>query len=181
MAAIDHRSGVDIAVIPNHHIAQQQGFRPQYGLPDESMIDVAYGSQGANPDNVVGAIAIAQGRSGEERTPGAAPTAGTAKCNAVYAAHGIDAVYKLPAGAGYVCDQLWMLQAAVTNAPAFRPDALAIGLQRAKSIDFSYPGGPNDFTGTRQTTGGQFWRVAQSMAACKCWQVIDPTFHPSYP
>src|SRR5581483_6992363 len=71
------------------NVAQQQGFKPQYGLPDESMIDVAYGSQGANPDNIVGAIAIAQGRSGEERTPGAVPTPGTAQCNAIYAAHGI--------------------------------------------------------------------------------------------
>jgi len=163
------------------NVAQQQGFKPQYGLPDESMIDVAYGSQGANADNIVGALAVAQGRSGEERTPGAVPTPGTAKCNAGYAAHGIDPVYKLAPGAGYVCDQLWMLQAAVNNAPAFRPDALAIGLQKAKSIDFSYPGGPNDFTGAKATTGGQFWRVAQFMASCKCWQVIDQNFHPSYP
>jgi hypothetical protein len=162
-------------------IAQQQGFKPQYGVPDESLIDVAYGSQAGDPDNIVGAIAIAQGRSGEERTPGAVPTPGTAKCNAVYQAHGIKPVYQLAPGAGYVCDQLWMLQGAVNNAPAFRPDALAIGLQRTKSIDFSYPGGPNDFTGVRATTGGQFWRVAQFMASCKCWQVIDPNFHPSYP
>ena len=160
--------------------AQQQGFKPKYGLPDESVIDVAYGSQGADPDNIAGAIAIAQGRSGEERTPGAVPSAGTAKCNAIYAAHGIQPVYKLAPGAGYVCDQLWQFQAAITNAPALHPQALAIGLQRAKSIDFSYPGGPNDFSGTRQTTGGQFWRVAEFMTSCKCWQVIDPNFHPSY-
>jgi len=163
------------------NVAQQQGFKPQYGLPDESIIDVAYGSQAPNPDNIAGAIAIAQGRSGEERTPGAVPSAGTAKCNAIYQAHGIKPTYQLAPGAGYVCDQLWMFQAAITNAPALHPAALAAGLQRAKSIDFSYPGGPNDFTGTRQTTGGQFWRVAQFMASCKCWQVIDPNFHPSYP
>jgi len=163
------------------NVSQQQGFHPQYGLPDESMIDVAYGSQGANPDNIVGALAIAQGRSGEERTPGAVPSGGTAKCNTIYAAHGIAPVYKLPAGAGYVCTQLWMFQAAINNAPAIHPAALAVGLQKAKSIDSSYPAGPNDFSGTRQTTGGQFWRVAQFKADCKCWQVIDPTFHPSYP
>jgi hypothetical protein len=163
------------------NIAQQQGFHPKYGLPDESIIDVAYGSQAPNSDNIVDAIAIAQGRSGEEHTPGAVPSAGTARCNAIYAAHGIAPTYKLPAGAGYVCSQLWMFQAAINNAPVFRADALAAGLQRTKSIDVSYPAGPNDFTGVRATTGGQFWRVAQFKADCKCWQVIDPNFHPSYP
>jgi hypothetical protein len=163
------------------NVAQQQNFHPKYGLPDESMIDVAYGSQAPNPANIVDAIAIAQGRSGEERTPGAAPSGGTTKCNTIYQAHGIQPTYKLPAGAGYVCDQLWMFQAAVNNAPVFRAEALAAGLARAQSIDFSYPGGPNNFTGTRATTGGQFWRVAQFMASCKCWQVVDPAFHPSYP
>jgi len=162
------------------NVAQNQGFHPQYGLPDESIIDVAYGSQAPNSDNIAGAIAIAQGRSGEERTPGAVPSSGTAKCNAIYAAHGIAPVYKIPPGAGYVCDQLWMFQAAITNAPVFKAEALAAGLQRTRSLDFSYPGGPNDFSGLKQTTGGQFWRVAQFMAGCKCWQVIDPNFHPGY-
>ena len=74
-----------------------------------------------------------------------------------------------------------MFRAAVDNAPALNGGALAAGLQRAKSVEASYPAGPNDFTGTRATTGGQFWRVAQFKAACKCWQVIDPNFHPSYP
>src|SRR6266542_4170194 len=71
------------------NVAEQQGFRPKYGLPDESIIDVAYGSQAPNPSNIVDAIAIAQGRSGEEHTPGATPSAGTARCNAIYQAHGI--------------------------------------------------------------------------------------------
>jgi hypothetical protein len=163
------------------NVAQQQGFHPKYGLPDESMIDVAYGSQAPNSANIVDAIAIAQGRSGEERTPGAVPSSGTARCDAIYKAHGIQPTYKLPAGAGYVCSQLWMFQAAINNAPVFKAEALAAGLQRAKSVEVSYPAGPNNFTGVRQTTGGQFWRVAQFKADCKCWQVIDPNFHPGYP
>jgi len=163
------------------NVAQQQGFKPQYGLPDESIIDVAYGSQAPNSDNIAGAIAIAQGRSGEEHTPGSVPSPGTARCDAIYVAHGIQPTYKLAPGAGYVCTQLWMFQAAINNAPIFRADALAAGLARARSIESSYPAGPNDFSGLRQTTGGQFWRVAQFMASCKCWQVIDPNFHPSYP
>src|SRR5205823_7894057 len=121
------------------NVAEQQGFHPKYGLPDESIIDVAYGSQAPNPSNITDAIAIAQGRSGEEHTPGAVPSGGTAKCNAIYQAHGLKPTYQLAPGAWYVCTQLWMLQAAVKNAPALHPAALAAGLQRAKSIDVSYP------------------------------------------
>ena len=53
---------------------------------------------------------------------------------------------------------------------------LQAGLQRTKSIDFSYPQGANDFTGNRVTTGGQFWRVVQFMPSCKCWQVVQRDF-----
>ena len=109
------------------------------------------------------------------------PSPGTAKCNAIYAAHGIKPTYQLAPGAGYVCTQLWMFQAAITNAPVFKAEALAAGLARTAHIESSYPAGPNDFTGARQTTGGQFWRVAQFKASCKCWQVIDANFRPGYP
>jgi hypothetical protein len=60
-------------------------------------------------------------------------------------------------------------------------NALAAGLQKAKSIDVSFPVGPNDFSANGETTGGQFWRPVQFKPACKCWQVIDRTFKPSFP
>src|SRR3954452_15171072 len=99
----DHQLVGDFSNFSN--VDQQQGLHPKYGLPDESMIEVAYGSQAPNAANIVDSIAIAQGRSGEERTPGAVPSAGTARCNAIYAAHGIQPTYKLAPGAGYVCSQ----------------------------------------------------------------------------
>jgi hypothetical protein len=162
------------------NVAEQQRFRPKYGLPDESLIDISYGGQKPNYANIADAVIVAAGRSGEERTPGATPSPGTAKCDAIYQAHGLPPTYKLPPGAGYTCDALWMFRAAVDNAPALHPAALAAGLQRTRSIEFSYPGGPNEFSGARVTTGGEFWRVAQFKTSCSCWQVIDPTFHPSY-
>jgi len=169
----------DLANFTN--FAAQQKYFPLYGLPDESMIDIAYGSQAPNPDEMANAIAIAPGRSGEEHTPGSVPSPGTAKCDAIYHDHGIKPTYQLAPGAGYVCTQLWMFQAAITNAPVFKAEALAAGLARTRSIESSYPAGPNDFTGLRATTGGQFWRVAEFHLNCKCWQITDPTFHPSYP
>jgi hypothetical protein len=161
------------------NLADQQGFRPKYGLPDEDLIDISYGSMRPKASNIVGAVVITSGRSGEERTPGSTPSAATARCDAAYHAHGLPPTYQQPAGAGYTCDQLWMFKAAVENAPALQTSQLAAGLQKAKSVDFSYPAGPNDFSGAHTTTGGQFWRAAQFMPGCNCWQIVDPTFHPS--
>ena len=67
-------------------------------------------------------------------------------------------------------------RAALSRAPQLSATALTAGLQAAKSIDFSFPQGPNDFSGNRVTTGGQFWRVAQFMTSCKCWRVVQHDF-----
>jgi hypothetical protein len=161
-------------------VAEQQGFRPQWGLGDDQVIGTAYGNQPPNAANMANAIIVTESRNGEERTPGLTPTPGTVKCDAWYRAHGLKPTYGQPPAAGNFCDQLLMLKAAAENAPSIGIDTLAAGLQRAKSIDFSYPEGPNDFSGTRVTTAGQDWRVAQFFTACSCWKVIDPTFHPTY-
>jgi hypothetical protein len=62
-----------------------------------------------------------------------------------------------------------------------QPEAMAAGLQRTKSIVFSFPQGPNDFTAPRTTTGGQYWRVDQFFKSCGCWRVADATFRPTHP
>ena len=134
-----------------------------------------------DPNNMANAISVTGTRDGEERTPGSAPTAGTVKCNGYLQAHGLHPVYELPAEAGNACDQLWMFQAAVEHAPVLQRSALAYGLDRLKSIEFSFPAGPNDFSGDRATSGGEFWRVAQFFTSCKCWQLVDRNFHQSYP
>jgi hypothetical protein len=162
--------------------AQQQGFHPKYGIPQDGIVATSYGSQHPDYTNIAGAIAIEPDTWGEERTPGYVPSAGTAKCNAIFQAQGRPPVYQQPVGTGgSVCSQLWMIQAAINHAPALQRSALAAGLQAAKSSDTSYPVGPNDFSAPHATTGGQFWRVVQFLGSCNCWQVVDPTFHASYP
>ena len=168
----------DLANFTN--VAEQQRYRPKYGLPDEAMISIAYGTMRPNYNNIAGALAIASSRSGEERTPGYVPSAATVKCNAAYKARGLASVYEQPAFAGNVCDEVWMLKAALDNAPSVARSALAAGLQRAKSIDFSFPQAPNDLTGARATTGGQFWRTAEFRSSCSCWQVLDRDFRRSF-
>jgi hypothetical protein len=164
----------DIARFTSH--AEVQGFRPRYGFPDEALVSVTSGPRAPNPDNIANAIAIALGREGENHTPGMVPTAGSQRCDVYRRAAGLPPVYESHAIAGNACNQLWMLQGAVGRAPQLTSTALQVGLQRTKSIDFSYPQGPNDFTGNRVTTGGQFWRVAQFMPDCDCWRVIQREF-----
>lgn len=164
-------------------IAQQQGFRPKYGVADDNLIQISYGNLRADPDNIDGAIAITPSRNGEERTPGIPRGAATERCDALLKEAGMPTTFENALGGvgGFACNQFWMMEAAMKHAASIEPTALAAGLQRAKSVEFSYPTGPNEFTGDRVTTGGQFWRVAQYFRECECWRVTDPTFRPGYP
>jgi hypothetical protein len=161
--------------------AQKQNFKPAYGLPDEALVSIAYGSQPPDADNMANAITVTESRDAEERTPGMTKTPGTVRCDNILKGAKQQGVYEQPAGAGNACDQVWMFQQALNHAPSVSPESLTTGLQRTKSIDWSYPQGPNDFTGNRVVTGGQFWRTAQFFRACSCWRLIDQNFHPSYP
>jgi hypothetical protein len=169
----------DLANFTN--LAERQRFRPQYLLADDGIVAISYGNLRPNPENIANALIITPSRYAEERTPGMRPSAGTAACDSLRKARGLRPTYEVDPQQGNACNELWMIKAAAEHAPALRNDALAAGLRQAKSIDFSYPSGPNNFSGPKVTTGGQFWRMAQFVSACSCWRVIDPTFHPSYP
>ena len=158
-------------------IAQQQGFRPKYGLPDEGLIAISYGNLRPDPSNFANAITITARRNGEERTPGMTPTPGTLKCDGILEARGGRSTYERMF-AGDACNLLWTFQTAVEHAPAMQREALAVGLRQAKSVEFSYPQGPSDFTAEGVTYAGQFWRVAQFMTGCRCWQVVQREFRP---
>lgn len=163
-------------------VAQQQGFHPKYGLAEDGTIPVTYTNLHPDYQNIANAIVIDQHRWGEERTPGMVPSAGTARCNAIFVPHGQQTVWQQSGGVGgNICNSLWLFQAAIDNAPTLERSSLAAGLQATKSIDFSFPWGPSDFSAPRTTYGDQFWRVDQFMPGCTCWQLVDPTFHPSFP
>ncbi|HET6965281.1 MAG TPA: hypothetical protein VFH58_10950 [Acidimicrobiales bacterium] len=162
-------------------VAEQQGFRPRYGIADDGVVAITYGSQHPDYQNIANAIAITADRYGEEKTPGYPVSPGTARCNSIMAAHGYPPTYQAPDGIeGIACDFLWMFQAAVDHAPALQHADVATGLQAARSVDFAYPYGPNDFAGPGVTYGGQVWRTDQFLPSCTCWRVIDPTFHPAF-
>jgi hypothetical protein len=168
------------------NIAQQQGFRPRWGIPDEGIVAITYGSTHPDYQNIANAIAITPSRYGEEHTPNYPISAGTARCNAAHKAGGQPPVYQQPdALGGIACNAIWTLQAAAQRAPSLRRTSLAQGLQAAHSIDDSYPNGPgnfgpNRFTGSKVTYGYEYWRTDKFLASCNCWRVVDRTFHPSF-
>jgi hypothetical protein len=164
-------------------IAGGQNFKPIYGFPDDSLIAISYGTEAPDYANIANSLSITASRDAEDTTPSltANPTPGTVKCSGIIGVN----VYKLAAAAGNACDELWMFSAAVEHAPTLSQTTLPQGLQAAKSVEFSFPQGPNDFAAGKQVTyAGQYWRVAQFLTSCKaypggCWQVIDPNFKPS--
>ena len=175
---VTHMTHIDSIDFTNFtQIAEQQGFRPKYGLPDISEFYVN-GSTSPNANNLNGAVGVSNGRSGEPTTPGLRPSAGTDRCNA--ALHGKSSVYRQYL-MGQICDEVWMFAAAVSHAPTLSQSALAAGLQASGSVDFSYPQGPSDFSTQGVTFGGQHWRTLKFLSSCSCWRVTDPTFHHSYP
>jgi hypothetical protein len=162
-------------------VAQQQGFHPKYGLADDGYIGVSYGTSKPDPANFNGAITITTSRYGEEHTPSYKPTAGTTRCNRIFVKARLTPIYQEPAASngGWVCDLVWMFQAAVDSAPSLSQNALAAGLMSAKSLDFSYPGGPNDFAASHGISSGSSWRVAEYAGGCACWKLADATYHPT--
>jgi len=162
-------------------IAEQQNFRPEYGIPDDQVVAISYGSNHPDYKNIANAIAITPFRNGEEVTPGYHPSAGTQRCSALHKKRGEPAVYQQKEGiGGTACDELWILKAAVEHAPALSQDALAAGFQAAQTLDLSYPDGPGVWSGKGNTVWMNYWRTDRFVEGCKCWRVEDARFHPSY-
>ena len=107
-------------------------------------------------------------------------TPGTTACDKIMTSHSLPTVYQSPDNfAGSTCSLIWLLVAAIQHG-GVNPLNLAAGLQAAKSVQISYPNGPNDFTAPGTTTGGEFWRPVTYHASCQCWTVMNPNFSPSF-
>ena len=161
--------------------AERQGFRPKYGLADDQLIAISYGTLRPDPSNIRDAIIITNTRNAEERTPGMTPGAATQRCDGYLRKAGLPPTWEQAPLAGLSCNYVWMLKAAVEHAPSMAQSDLAEGLQRAGSVDFSYPSAPTDFARNRTTTGGHFWRVAQYKLECECWRIVEQQFRPTFP
>jgi hypothetical protein len=161
-------------------VAQGQGFKPKYGILDDSIIPTTQGNLHVDYDNVEGALIVTSDRYGDESS-GVAPNAATQKCDAIHKAAGGKPTYQQPVGFGGVaCNQIWVLAAAIDHAPALQRKSIADGLHAAKTYESAYPRGPVDWTSPKAMFGGQFWRMQKFEKACTCWRVSDPAFHPRF-
>lgn len=160
--------------------AQKEGFHPRWLIPDTGVSAVSSAPEfKPDPNNFDGALAITPEQYGaiESALP---ETPGTVACDKIMSSHGLPTVYKSPDQyAGSTCSLTWMLVAAIQHA-GLNQSALAAGLQAAKSTQYSFPDGPNDFSGPGTTTGGQYWRPITYSGSCGCWKVQNATWSPSF-
>ena len=163
-------------------VAQQQGYKPKYGVSDQSTSFSSYGTNGPEWNNIDGSVLISNYRFNEERTPGNVPTDATERCARIMRARGQPHPYNQKIGmSGVACNQLWFFANAANHAPELKRTALAAGLNRGGPIDFAYPYGPSTFPTPKTTYHGNFWRPQVAYASCNCWRVADFMFQPTFP
>jgi hypothetical protein len=161
--------------------SQNEGFRPQWTIPDQgTMATTTNPSFAPDPNNFNNALAITPEQYGANNMPGFKESPTDVQCDQIMTSHGQPGAWQsTDQFSGAVCDLTWMFVAAVDHAPSVSPDQLAAGLQRAGSVPFAVPFGPDSFSpGT--TWGGQFWRPATYHSSCGCWQLDNPNFQPSF-
>lgn len=170
--------------LPNFtRTASAQLYKPHYLLPDDGLLlDTDHNSSGPDPSNFSGAVAITPNQYGAlNNSPALQVSAATKTCDKALTSRGLpDTEHSAGGVAGVDCDLAWLFAAAAAHAPVLAQNQLAAGLQRAGSVPFSYPGGPNSLNSSDSTTGGEFWRTVAFNGSCSCWNVTSPTFHPSF-
>lgn len=151
--------------------AKDQGYAPKYGFPGDTAIGAAAVGE-VDRSYLVGAIYIDQSRYFDD-TINAPLSPGSQRCQDILVAAGRPPLYRQPSGyGGWICNGLFQLELAINNAPVLQRNALATGLRKAGTFDFSYPLGPADFSYDvfgPTASGGQNWRILDFKGDCACW------------
>jgi hypothetical protein len=164
--------------------AALQHYAPVYALTDDQVsLPSASAVEAGNPANLKGAVNVTGSGYGEAQTPGFQPSAGTKKCDAIYAAAGLPNVYKqLDGYGGAVCIDLWLVQAMLNHATSVQSAKLPAAMHAIGSVLYPYPGGPIDYTAAPKGSpyGVGYWRPEYYLESCKCWQIPNSTWHPPF-
>jgi hypothetical protein len=164
--------------------AALQHYAPIYVLTDDQVsLPSASALEAGSPANLKGAVNVTASGYGEAQTPGFKPSAGTKKCDAIYAVAGLPNVYKqLDGYGGAVCIDLWFVQALLNHATSVQPDKLPAAIHAIGSVLYPYPSGPIDYSAAPKGSayGVGYWRPEYYVESCKCWQVPNSTWHPPF-
>jgi hypothetical protein len=170
----------DVQNITNY--SSDDDFDPAGGwiVPDDGIVAItSSASFHPNAREFNGAIAITPLQYGAIAS-NLPETPATQACDKVMTASHLPTVYQsADQFAGSTCSLIWMLEAAIQHGGVSQT-GLASGLQAAKSVNLSFPNGPNDFSQQGTTTGGEFWRPVTYRSACGCWQVVSAAWNPSF-
>ena len=183
-AGVTHVTQLDDNDWPSFtRIAEQQNFKPRYVFADDTVSRATTGALAPDADNLDGAVNLLGRRLGEQNTPGYPPSAGTARCNAIFAKHGQQPVYQQTGGyGGGICNYLWFITKLLNQVPTLNRTELVPAMHSLGVFDSSFPIGPIDFSvmPAGSAYGRESWRVAQFAKSCSCWQVPDRIFHPPF-
>lgn len=166
--------------------AQSQGYKPKYLVSNyNGFMITATGSTGPDPRNFDGTIATTDSKYGEFGTPTLSDPA-TQACIALFSRHNLPASYITGSyyGGGN-CNTFQLFAAAASHDPGLTRVGLAQGLGQVGRFNMAYPNAdsiykaPGTFTPVT-VSGGDFWWAVRFSASCTCWNVVDPTLHPTY-
>jgi hypothetical protein len=164
--------------------ASLQHYRPVYALTDDQVtLPSVSANEAGNPANLKGAVNVTASGYGEAQTPGFKPSAGTKKCDAIYATAGLPSVYKqLDGYGGAVCIDLWFVEAVLNHATSVQPGKLPAAIHAIGSVMYPYPSGPIDYGAAPEgsTYGVGYWRPEYYVESCKCWQVPESAWHAPF-
>ncbi len=128
--------------------SQNHGFRPQWTVPDSGIVATTGNASFApDPNNFNDALAITPNQYGADDTPGFKESPTDVRCDRIMTSRGEPGAWQSSDQfSGAVCDLTWTVVAAIDQAPDVAPDQLAAGLQRAGSVPFATPLGPDNFS-----------------------------------
>ena len=165
--------------------AQSQGYKPHYLVSNyNGFMVTATGGTGPDPNNFDGTVATTDTRFGETSSGLTDPA--TQACIALFARHGLPADYITgPYLGGVNCNLFELFAAAASHDPGLTRAGLAVGLGQVGRFNMAYSTADSIYTAPGAVTpvkvsGGDFWWTIQFSAACTCWKVIDPTWHPTF-
>ena len=153
-------------------LAQQQGFRPAYGVSDYG---TATASNGTWDRSFAGAIGVTSTRRAEMNSGIKNPRVQT--CERLVTAKGLKGFTNDVDSASNVCDQFWFFRKAVDRAGA-NPTRTSLVEVGVGSIGQHESGGGSDgiFDRRGKVNGGDFYRFLQFDGGCVCWKLRDPNF-----